>query len=232
MRLSLTLSFLLLAQSVWCQSDHSISGTVKTVDGSVIPGLSFSVEKDGKVFERNGYRVGAFSDINGHFVFSLPAGNYKITASNVPEDRFRLFLAIAPHMSDAQHIDLTIDMTDLCNPPKTGSPTLTKSKVPGFPAAARAVRATGWVSILVTIRPDGSVSAAKAVSGHPLLRRASEKTAEEFTFEASNEGGERTSMVSFIFLDSANEMNDLKRYECPYRIVVPNPAVVIQTTDN
>ncbi|MEJ7848933.1 MAG: energy transducer TonB [Pyrinomonadaceae bacterium] len=43
---------------------------------------------------------------------------------------------------------------------------------PIYPAAARAVRASGAVSIKVLIDTDGTVFTAVAVSGHPLLRSA------------------------------------------------------------
>lgn len=44
---------------------------------------------------------------------------------------------------------------------------------PPYPPAARAVRATGAVSVQVLIDTDGYVYSAQAVSGHPLLRPAS-----------------------------------------------------------
>ena len=43
---------------------------------------------------------------------------------------------------------------------------------PPYPAAARAVRAAGAVSVQVLISETGSVVSANAVSGHPLLRPA------------------------------------------------------------
>lgn len=43
---------------------------------------------------------------------------------------------------------------------------------PSYPPAARAVRASGAVSIQVLIIEDGTVFSASAVSGHPLLRSA------------------------------------------------------------
>ena len=54
---------------------------------------------------------------------------------------------------------------------------------PAFPAAARAVRAEGIVAVQVLIDEAGNVIAASAVSGHPLLRAASEKAAREAKFE-------------------------------------------------
>jgi outer membrane biosynthesis protein TonB len=48
---------------------------------------------------------------------------------------------------------------------------------PTYPAAARAVRASGSVSVQVLIAEDGTVNSAAAVSGHPLLRASSELAA-------------------------------------------------------
>ncbi len=48
---------------------------------------------------------------------------------------------------------------------------------PPYPAAARAVRAEGAVNVQVLIDEEGNVASANAVSGHPLLRQASEQAA-------------------------------------------------------
>ena len=48
---------------------------------------------------------------------------------------------------------------------------------PSYPAAARAVQASGAVSVQVLIDESGRVVSATAVSGHPLLRGASESAA-------------------------------------------------------
>ncbi len=45
---------------------------------------------------------------------------------------------------------------------------------PSYPAAAKAVRASGSVSVQVLILEDGSVYSAAGISGHPLLRSSSE----------------------------------------------------------
>jgi TonB family protein len=56
---------------------------------------------------------------------------------------------------------------------------------PKYPAAARAVRASGAVNIQVTIDELGNVVAAKAVSGHPLLRAAAVQAARESKFKTT-----------------------------------------------
>lgn len=53
---------------------------------------------------------------------------------------------------------------------------------PPYPPAAKAVRASGAVSVQVLIDESGNVVSANAVSGHPLLRDASESAARGSTF--------------------------------------------------
>ena len=53
---------------------------------------------------------------------------------------------------------------------------------PEYPAAARAVNASGAVSVQVLIDENGAIIAAHAVSGHPLLRAASVLAARQATF--------------------------------------------------
>ena len=57
-----------------------------------------------------------------------------------------------------------------------------KLVAPDYPAAARAVNASGAVNVQVTIDEQGNVISASAVSGHPLLRRASEQAARSSQF--------------------------------------------------
>lgn len=53
---------------------------------------------------------------------------------------------------------------------------------PEYPAAARAVRASGAVNVQVTIDEQGNIISARAVSGHPLLRQAAEEAARNAKF--------------------------------------------------
>lgn len=54
---------------------------------------------------------------------------------------------------------------------------------PPYPSAARAVNATGAVSVQVLVSEKGSVISAEAVSGHPLLRPAAVAAARSARFE-------------------------------------------------
>ncbi len=70
--------------------------------------------------------------------------------------------------------------------------------IPEYPAAARAVRATGAVNVQVTIDEQGNVISASAVSGHPLLRQAAEEAARKATFTATRLEGNPVSVTGIL----------------------------------
>lgn len=53
---------------------------------------------------------------------------------------------------------------------------------PSYPAAAKAIRAGGQVTVQITIDENGNVVSAKAVKGHPMLLRDSENAARQSRF--------------------------------------------------
>lgn len=63
---------------------------------------------------------------------------------------------------------------------------LTNDIDPSYPAAARAVRARGKVTVLVLIDERGRVSKASAIDGHPLLRVASVNAVKLSTFQVQS----------------------------------------------
>ncbi len=69
---------------------------------------------------------------------------------------------------------------------------------PPYPAAARAVRASGAVNVQVTISESGSVVSASAVSGHPLLRQAAEQAARSAKFAPTLLSGQAVSVTGVI----------------------------------
>ena len=89
------------------------------------------------------------------------------------------------------------------NPPKTISGGVLNGKAtylpkPPYPAAARAVRATGSVAVQVLIDKDGNVVSASAVSGHPLLRAAAESAAREAKFSPTLISGQPVTVSGII----------------------------------
>lgn len=73
---------------------------------------------------------------------------------------------------------------------------------PLYPAAAKAIRAQGDVSVQVTIDETGRVISAKAVSGHPLLKAVSETAAQNAKFAPtllSNQPVKVTGIIVYKF---------------------------------
>lgn len=69
---------------------------------------------------------------------------------------------------------------------------------PGYPPAAKAVRAGGAVSVQVLISETGSVISANAVSGHPLLRAAAEGAARGARFSPTLLSGQPVKVSGVI----------------------------------
>ncbi|HEY0427754.1 MAG TPA: energy transducer TonB [Pyrinomonadaceae bacterium] len=87
--------------------------------------------------------------------------------------------------------------------PKTVAGGVVNSKAvnlpkPEYPAAARAIAANGAVNVQVTIDEQGDVVSATAVSGHPLLRAASEKAALEAKFTPTYLSGKAVKVTGII----------------------------------
>ncbi len=69
---------------------------------------------------------------------------------------------------------------------------------PPYPPAARAVRASGSVSVQVTIDENGNVISASAVSGHPLLKQAAEQAARSSKFSPTLLSGQKVKVSGVI----------------------------------
>ncbi len=95
-------------------------------------------------------------------------------------------------------------------PPKTPKPApktvsggvlngkATSLPTPPYPAAAKAVRASGSVSVQVLIDESGRVVSASAVSGHPLLRQAAESAARGARFSPTLLSGQPVKVSGVI----------------------------------
>lgn len=69
---------------------------------------------------------------------------------------------------------------------------------PAYPAAAKAVRASGTVNVQVTIDENGNVIAASAVSGHPLLRSSAEAAARASKFSPTKVDGKPVKVTGVL----------------------------------
>lgn len=88
-------------------------------------------------------------------------------------------------------------------PPKTISGGVLNGKAtslpkPPYPPAARAVRASGAVSVQVLISETGSVISANAVNGHPLLRAAAVSAARGARFSPTMLSGQPVKVSGVI----------------------------------
>lgn len=76
---------------------------------------------------------------------------------------------------------------------------------PPYPVPAKAIGAEGTVSVQITIDLDGSVISSRAVSGHPLLKKAAEDAARRAKFSPtylSNVPVKATGIIAYNFKKS------------------------------
>jgi TonB family protein len=76
---------------------------------------------------------------------------------------------------------------------------------PAYPPAAKAVKASGTVVVQVEIDEQGKVVSAKAVSGHPLLRSASEAAAREARFTPTKLSGKPVKVSGVVTYNFVSE---------------------------
>jgi TonB family protein len=69
---------------------------------------------------------------------------------------------------------------------------------PPYPNTAKMVHASGAVNVQVTIDENGNVTAANAVSGHPLLRQVSEQAARSSKFSPTFLGTQKVKVTGVI----------------------------------
>ncbi len=78
---------------------------------------------------------------------------------------------------------------------------------PLYPPAAKAVGASGQVSVQVSIDEDGNVISANAVSGHPLLKTAATDAAIQSKFSRTFLSGEPVKVSGTIIYNFASSNN-------------------------
>jgi TonB family protein len=76
---------------------------------------------------------------------------------------------------------------------------------PTYPPAAKAVRASGAVNVQVTLDEQGNVTAANAVSGHPLLRASAVQAARASKFNPTIESGKPVKIKGVIVFNFTPE---------------------------
>lgn len=116
------------------------------------------------------------------------ASTQKVDVSNATRKRMEVFTVVGdPDLYGKVVQNPAGSGTSASRVPKTVSGGILNGKainlpMPEYPAAARAVSASGAVSVQVLIDEEGNTVSASAVSGHPLLRAAAESAARNATF--------------------------------------------------
>ena len=75
---------------------------------------------------------------------------------------------------------------------------------PAYPAAAKAMRAGGRVTVQITVDESGNVLSAKAMSGHPLLRQSAEAAARQSRInpiKVNNQAVSATGLLVYNFIN-------------------------------
>ncbi|MEP6901603.1 MAG: TonB family protein [Actinomycetota bacterium] len=103
--------------------------------------------------------------------------------------------------------DKIVETTDSSSPNNSATKTISGGVLNGkatnlvqplYPAAARAVRASGAVNVQVTLDENGNVISASAVSGHPLLRASAVTAARESKFSPTLLGGKPVKVTGVV----------------------------------
>lgn len=76
---------------------------------------------------------------------------------------------------------------------------------PQYPAVAKAAGAEGPVQVQITVNEEGAVTAAEAISGHPLLRSAAVDAARLWTFKPVELGGKAVKAQGLLTFNFALE---------------------------
>jgi TonB family protein len=72
---------------------------------------------------------------------------------------------------------------------------------PAYPPVAKAVRASGRVTVRVTVDENGNVISARATSGHPLLRAAAEQAARQARFNPTDLAAKPAKVTGILTYD-------------------------------
>lgn len=182
------------------KTSHRMTGTLVDNSGMPIVGALVRVSAIGEDVKTD-IRA-PVSDNKGKFELDLPPGDYVLTVGEHLSPDARLVLKVPEYGPIPGDITFTVDAEKFCCSDKQGKkyPTPTVLPKPPYPPAARAVRAMGEVVVKIELNDDGSVQAAQAVSGHPLLRAASVNAAKGSKFAAPDEASTRSVSLVYVFI--------------------------------
>lgn len=229
------LVFLLFLFSVSCIfAQQPTKEYIFTVRGRVVDRDKEPYHDVSLEFFKDGTRLSSVrSDENGSFLISLPAGKYWIGTTEKFSKDFLTFIEITENGLNPTNFDLVVELNkDWCvNCPPGKSPEVVKYIAPPYPPAALAMAAMGEVVINIRIDGDGKAVYAKAISGHPLMRKVSETAAQQWIFTADKTNPEREGKLVFFF-DMVNTEKPMIRLKRPNRLEIFYPEKQILNITN
>ena len=158
-----------------------------------------NTKEQAKVVQQEG-GGGSAGDVNG----SQPNSNAKPAATATPPNPVTTPLMVEPEKPPVRETPTTTPTPKAEKQvPKTVSGGMLNGKAtslptPSYPAAAKAVRASGSVNVQVLVDESGRVISASAVSGHPLLRSAAESAARGARFSPTVLSGQAVKVSGVI----------------------------------
>jgi TonB family protein len=96
---------------------------------------------------------------------------------------------------------------------------------PEYPAAAKAVNASGTVSVQVTVDEEGNVISAAAIGGHPLLQSAAVKAAQQSKFKPTLLSGQPVRVTGIITYNFAVGSNVLSLRQIGYTLALTETSL-------
>jgi TonB family protein len=154
-------------------------------------------------------------DLN--YWFDLKPGNYQVYIDRLLPNQLRV---------QSNSISLEVLPALLVSNP--GSPIVSRSVTPAYPAIAAGWAVSGTVLVDVEINPDGVVTSASIVSGPAMLRKPATDAAKLWLFNTANSSERRSTRLSFIFREASYEGNELG-FKPPYEMAVSRAAVPVAT---
>ncbi len=209
------------SQEKIAEKTFELKGSLVDQDREVLAGANM-------FFECDNLKSTIVTDENGTFTIKLPVGKCKITLNEAVSQRFAAFIEISENNLNPNNFQMIVEINLTFNGRTSEENTVEVKKyvAPVYPPAAKAVRASGEVVVLVEINRDGEVVSSKAESGHPLLRRAAEAAAKKWLFSAAKDEliREERIVISFVQTDKESLSSSFMK---PNRLVVFSPIPFI-----
>ncbi len=129
---------------------------------------------------------------------------------------------------------LSFKVSTMAQDEATNQANVIAAVAPVYPVVANAARAIGDVVVEIELTANGQIKKTEAISGHPLLRLASEKAAKRWKFEGlnNNQISHRLRLIfSFNLLDKSGKDGEVGIiFFPPYKVAITALITKVKTT--